>query len=84
MITLISLGCARESIFLGEVMRDRVEFFDIFSQPEEKLRKMRPAKADTDVSSHRGVQVIRESRVSAYFKVKAVLILNVNNNAVLL
>lgn len=49
MITLISLGCARESIFLGEVMRDRVEFSNIFSQLEGNLRKTQPAKADTDV-----------------------------------
>lgn len=32
MITLISLGYACESIFVGEVVRDRVEFFNIFSE----------------------------------------------------
>lgn len=34
MITLISLGYACESIFVGEVVRDRVEFFNIFSEAE--------------------------------------------------
>lgn len=89
MITLISLGYACESIFVGEVVRDRVEFFNIFSEAEggRKLHKTRAAKADTDVHTY----VAWENKlsdavpwVSAYFKVKATLILNINdNNAVL-